>query len=54
MEDKVPVRILNVQNKSVRLLKRTHLGKLTEATTEIKQVGNRKEKTQTFWEAVIV
>ena len=41
MEDKVPVR---VQNKSVRLLKGTHLGKLTEATTEIKQVGNGEEK----------
>ena len=44
MEDKVPVRVLNVQNKSFRLLKGTHLGKLTEATTEIKQVGNGKEK----------
>ena len=40
----VTVRVLNVQNKSVRLLKGTHFGKLTEATTEIKQVGNEEEK----------
>ena len=44
MEDKVPVRVLNVQNNSVRLLKGIHLGKLTEATREIKQVGNGEEK----------
>ena len=44
MEDKVPVRVINVQNKSVRLVKGTHLGKLTEATTEIKQVGDGEEK----------
>ena len=43
MENKVPVRVLNVQNKSVRLLKGTHLRKLTEAITEIKQVGNGEE-----------
>ena len=44
MEDKIPVRVLNLQKKSVRLLKGNHLGKLTEATKEIKQVGNGEEK----------
>ena len=44
MEDKVPVRVLNVQNKSVHLLEGAHLGKLIEATTEIKQGGNSERK----------
>ena len=45
---KVPVRVLYVENKSVRLLNGTYLGKPTEVTTEIKQEGNGEEKDATI------
>lgn len=35
MESKVPVRVLNVRDERVRLVKGMHLGKVTEATDEI-------------------
>ncbi|XP_061191756.1 uncharacterized protein LOC133199998 [Saccostrea echinata] len=35
MEDKVPVRVLNVRDKKIRLAKGTHLGKLTEVSEDI-------------------
>lgn len=38
MKSKVPVRVLNVRDQRVRLVKGMHLGKVTKATDEIQHV----------------
>lgn len=46
MESKVSVRVLNVRDERVRLVKGMQLGKVTDATDEIQHVfaNNQKEK----------
>lgn len=43
MESKIPVRVFNVSDQRVRLVKGMHLGKVTEATHEIQHVFANSE-----------
>ena len=54
MENKVPVRLFNIQNKSVQLLKGTESGKLTKATTKIQHDDNEEGKEANILGATIV